>query len=391
MVVNAQAYRALALDLDLWSRTSPPVQSSYLAHFSILLHTSKFARFTIKSRLAKVPIVKKLLLAVQLGTFKDEMESKLVDALRVVARAMWGPEVIKAIVAYLAAGLHTAQEGGTPGSTISGIPSDKSAAAQRAELVLDALVSILQSSSAHLTRFTAALPAPRVLLLLLGEHPSSVVAAQMLVLLGELVGTSPSFSRKFELAHGWLVFKTVVPGAWDPSVHVAAFDVLLGRTHSSSSSNSGRVRNVQVSNPVIFPMILISLQRGLQQVLTRGRDLNASGGMDSVMEVLVGEMIELYGSVPTFRLLWKTKTTMGIFVDLYRAFLGDLARAKRTARGDGEAGEGEGGEVVIVGGVNRIEEKLRVLAGLLCENPVVDIAQRQEVSSEPSSPLTPTI
>lgn len=297
------------------------------------------------------------------------MEHRLVDALRVVARAMWGPEVIKAIVAYLAANLHTAQEGGTPGSTISGAPTDKSATAQRAELVLDALVAILQSSSAHLTRFTAALPAPRVLLLLLGEHPSSVVAAQMLVLLGDLMNSSPSFSRKFELAHGWLVFKTVVPSAWDPSVHVAAFDVLLGR----SSNKSGRVENVQVSNPVIFPMILISLQRGLQQVTARGRDLSTSAGVDSVMEVLVGEMIELYRGVPTFRLLWKTKTTMAIFVDLYRAFLGDLARARRTG--------GEGEAVVVVGGVKRVEEKLRVLAGLLSENGVVDVAQRQEVSS----------
>ncbi|QRV82971.1 beige protein [Ceratobasidium sp. AG-Ba] len=371
VVTNIQAYRALALDLDLWSRSPMEVQQSYLSHFSILLTTSKFARFTVKSRFQshKIPVVKRLLLAIQLGTFKDEMELRVVGALRVVAQAMWTPDVIKSIVAYLAANLHTGEKEGiggnmTPTSTVSGATVDKSVSAERAELVLESLVTILQSSSAHLNRFTAALPAPRVLLLLLGEHPSPVVASNILVLLGILLQTSPSFSRKFELAHGWLVVKCVVPAAWDPSVHVAAFDILMGRTGSASSSSGG----IQVSNQVIFPMILGALQRGLQTVSARDRDYQTSIAADSVMEVLVGEMLELYGSVPTFRLLFKHRATTAIFVELYRSFLGELAKARtETSRGEPS------------GGVVRTEDKLKVLAGLLCENSVVDAAQKQEV------------
>ncbi|KAG8791696.1 hypothetical protein FRC12_008394, partial [Ceratobasidium sp. 428] len=383
VVTNVQAYRAVGLDLDLWSRTSTAVQQAYLSHFATLLTTSKFARFTVKSRFQshKIPVVKKLLLAIQIGIFKDEMEMRVVAALRVVAQAMWVPEVIKGIVAYLAANLHVGEKEGvggnaTPTSTISGATVDKSASAERAELVLESLLTILQSTSAHLTRFTAALPAPRVLLLLLGEHPTSVVASNMLVLLGILLQTSPSFSRKFELAHGWLVIKCVVPAAWDPSVHVAAFDILLGRTGSASPANG----NVQVANPVIFPMILGALQRGLQSVSSRERDYRTPIAVDSIMEVLVGELLELYGTVPTFKLLFKHRATMSVFVELYRSFLGDLAKA-RNGHERGEPG----------GGVTRTEDKLKVLAGLLCENTVVDAAQKQEIRDISSGVFGPQI
>ncbi|KAJ1300253.1 hypothetical protein OPQ81_005082 [Rhizoctonia solani] len=364
VVTNPQSYRAFALDIDLWARTNPAVQSAYFDHFSTLLSTSKLARFSIKSKLAKVPVVKKLLLAVQLGIFRDEMEPRLVRALRVVAHAMWTPDVIKAIVAYLAANLHTSQAGTgslTPISTVSSLPpqTDKSVTAQRAELVLDALLAILHSP-AHLQRFCAALPASRILLLLLGEHPTPVVAAHMLTLLGLMMNHSPSFGRKFELAHGWTVVRCVVPGAWDPSVHVAAFDLLFGRVGGNVTTATGEG---QVVNPVVFSTILTALQRGLQQRES-----------DAIMDVLVAEMIELYESVPTFRLLFKTKSTMTIFVDLYRDFL----KLRREERAD----EGEGTVV-------RLEEKLRKVAGLLSENTVVDVGQRQELK-DLSSGARPT-
>ncbi|CAE6451233.1 unnamed protein product [Rhizoctonia solani] len=355
VVTNPQSYRALALDIDLWARSNPAVQSAYFDHFSVLLSTSKLARFTIKSKLVKVPVLKKLLLAVQLGIFRDEMEAQLVRALRIVAYAMWTPDAIKAIVAYLAANLHTSQAGTgalTPISTVSSLPpqTDKSVTTQRAELVLDALLTILHSPL-HLQRFCAALPASRILLLLLGEHPTPVVAAHLLTLLGLMMNTSPSFGRKFELAHGWTVIRCVVPGAWDPSVHVAAFDLLFGRVGGNGPATA--TGEGQVVNPVVFSTILTALQRGLQQRES-----------DAIMDVLVAEIIELYESVPTFRLLFKTKSTMTIFVDLYRDFL--------KLRREETEGEGEGTRA-------RLDEKLRRLAGLLSENSVVDLGQRQEL------------
>ncbi|KAF8696543.1 Beach protein, partial [Rhizoctonia solani] len=354
VVTNPQSYRAFALDIDLWARTNPSVQSAYFDHFSTLLTTSKLSRFTIKSKLSKLPVLKKLLLAVQLGIFRDEMEAQLVRALKVVAHAIWTPESIKALVAYLAANLHTSQAGTaalTPMSTMSSLPPqpDKSIIAQRAELVLDVVITVLHSSH-HLQRFCAALPASRILLLLLGERPTPVVAAHMLTLLGLMMNNSPSFGRKFELAHGWTVIRCVVPGAWDPSVHVAAFDLLFGRIGGNASSAHGEG---QVVNPVMFSTILTALQRGLQQ-----REL------DAVMDVLVGEMVELYESVPTFRLLFKTKSSMTIFVDLYRDFLKLRREEGQTER------EGTGA---------RLEEKLRKLANLLSENSVIDAGQRQEL------------
>jgi hypothetical protein len=59
---------------------------------------------------------------------------------------------------------------------------DKTNRREKAEQVLEALVHILATPSL-LTKFAAALPLSRVLLLLLGEHPSPVVAAQILILL----------------------------------------------------------------------------------------------------------------------------------------------------------------------------------------------------------------
>ncbi|CAE6467269.1 unnamed protein product [Rhizoctonia solani] len=364
VVTNPQSYRAFALDIDLWARTNPTVQSAYFGHFSTLLSTSKLSRFTIKSKLAKLPVLKKLLLAVQLGIFRDEMEAQLVRALRVVANAIWTPEAIKALVAYLAANLHTSQAGTavlTPISTVSSLPPqpDKSVTAQRAEFVLDAVVTILHSPP-HLQRFCAALPASRILLLLLGERPTPVVAAHMLMLLGLMMNNSPSFGRKFELAHGWTVIRCVVPGAWDPSVHVAAFDLLFGRVGGNPTSTTAEG---QVVNPVMFSTILTALQRGLQQRES-----------DAIMDVLVGEIIELYQSVPTFRLLFKAKSTMTIFVDLYRDFL-------KLRREEGESERESTGA--------RLEEQLRKLAGFLTENSVIDAGQRQELQ-ELSSGARPT-
>src|SRR5258708_35188230 len=75
---------------------------------------------------------------------------------------------------------------------------DKTHRREKAEQVLEALVHTLATPSL-LNKFTSALPLSRVLLLLLGEHPSPVVAAQILILLSLILNASPSFNRKFEL------------------------------------------------------------------------------------------------------------------------------------------------------------------------------------------------
>src|SRR5258708_438839 len=162
--------------------------------------------------------------------------------------------------------------GGEEGMGVSSVSStyklDKTPRREKAEQVLEALVHILATPSL-LTKFAAALPLSRVLLLLLGEHPSPVVAAQILILLNLVLNASLSFNRKFELVSGWMVLRTVLPAAWDPSVHVAAFDLLLGRVYVAGKPPP--IGPTNIICPYILPSILASLHLGLDRVVTRAR------------------------------------------------------------------------------------------------------------------------
>jgi hypothetical protein len=150
---------------------------------------------------------------------------------------------------------------GSPRSVLSRI--DYKHPREKAEQVLETLVSLLSSPTLY-ARFIAALPLTRICLLLLGDRPSPVIASQVLLLIGISLDASPSFSRKFELVSGWSILKSVLPLAWDPSVHEAAFDILLGRV-SSRKKPVGSANNTVVC-PHIVPPILCALQRGLNLV-----------------------------------------------------------------------------------------------------------------------------
>lgn len=231
-------------------------------------------------------------------------------------------------------------------STVSKL--DKTNRREKAEQVLEALVHILATPTL-LTKFVAALPLSRVLLLLLGEHPSSVVAAQILILLSLVLYASPSFKRKFELVSGWMVLRTVLPAAWDPSVHVAAFDLLLGRVYVAGKPPPSGPPNIIC--PYIFPTILASLHYGLERVVTRARlpdphvngstnhamngNSRASGhvsiysddsySVSSAMEVLVEELSDLHSSTTSFRELFRSKQTTSLYLDACRSFVTKLA------------------------------------------------------------------
>jgi len=225
---------------------------------------------------------------------------------------------------------------------------DKTNRREKAEQVLEALVHILATPSL-LTKFVAALPLSRVLLLLLGEHPSPVVAAQILILLGLILNASASFNRKFELVSGWMVLRTVLPAAWDPSVHVAAFDLLLGRVYVAGKSPTSGPTNIIC--PYILPTILASLHYGLERVVTRARlpdpylngntnhTMNGyssgsghgsiyshdSYSVSSAMEVLVEELSDLHSSTAQFRELFRSKQTTSLFLDACRSFVTKMA------------------------------------------------------------------
>jgi len=142
---------------------------------------------------------------------------------------------------------------------------DREHTCETAEQVLECLTSILSSPS-KLEKFRTVLPLPRICLLLLGDRPSSVVASQVLLVVGFALNHSSTFNRKLELVSGWSVLRGTLPSAWDPSVHVAAFDVLLGRGGLSPHQSPRALGPLKVSCPFILPAILASLYHGLASV-----------------------------------------------------------------------------------------------------------------------------
>lgn len=146
---------------------------------------------------------------------------------------------------------------------------DHDHAREKAEQILELFISILSSSSDCYTKFAAALPLTRICLLLLGDRPSPIVATQVLKLIDVSLNTSRSFSRKFELVSGWSVLKTVLPYAWNTSVHAAAFRVLLG----SSDVQSTDVPTIACPN--IMPAILAALNKVLSSVVHQVPSVNS--------------------------------------------------------------------------------------------------------------------
>jgi hypothetical protein len=106
-VVNSVAYRAIALDFELWARTRKEVQRVHLEHFTTLLQTSRFKKFNTKQRFAKLGLVRKLLFVLQTEWYSHDTIPLVVDALRVVAQAnFYADDAIKPMISYLAANLH---------------------------------------------------------------------------------------------------------------------------------------------------------------------------------------------------------------------------------------------------------------------------------------------
>jgi hypothetical protein len=106
-VTNVAAYRALALDFELWSRTKKEIQRVYLDHFSTVVEVSKYNKFNTRQRLSRMGLVRKLIFVLQTGWFDRDMIGDLMTTLRIVVRANWSKdEGIKPIVTFLAGNLH---------------------------------------------------------------------------------------------------------------------------------------------------------------------------------------------------------------------------------------------------------------------------------------------
>ena len=255
---------------------------------------------------------------------------------------------------------------------------DQSHKHELAEQIYEVLVHNLSSPSL-LSKFTVALPLSRVLLLLIGEHPTPIVASQTLILLGLILNASPSFNRKFELVSGWSALKVILPPSWDPSVHSAAFDLLLGRVfivgktqHSSGSA--------KIVCPYILPAILASLAYGLDRVYSGSMlsPTSVSNGVlshgtvfshenysvTSAMEVLAEELVDLHSSASTFRQLFKSKQITSMLIIACESFITKIYEFPQ-ARGKAE----------------RLIEKITALAAAVAADDSVDDQQKEQVQT----------
>ncbi|KAI5118373.1 hypothetical protein M0805_008701 [Coniferiporia weirii] len=318
VIVNTLAYRTLALDFEIWVSARPEIQQRHLEHFQTLLKTSKYRNFNARQRIAKYGTIRKMLFVLQTDWYPQDMIVQLVSALRCVAQSCFtADDTIKPIVSYLAANLHEdSSKASSPRSVVSQM--DRTHIQEKAEQVLGSLVTILSAGN-NLAKFSAALPLPRVCLLLLGEHPSSFTAACVLTIIRLALKSSTSFTRKFELVSGWTVLKMTLPTAWSTDVQKIAFDILFGRTGESGESRQIQ-RTPTVSCSLIAPAIIAALDLGLTTI-TQDNCAEEALTTEAFVEPLLEELMEWQSSSPTFRQIFKSQQTTSLLVNAYSTFV----------------------------------------------------------------------
>lgn len=106
-VVNVVGYKAIALDFELWSHTRKEIQRVHLEHFATLLLASRYKKFNMKQRFAKMGLVRKLLFVLQTDWYQYDSMPYAMEAFKVAVQANFTrDDAIKPLVSYLAANLH---------------------------------------------------------------------------------------------------------------------------------------------------------------------------------------------------------------------------------------------------------------------------------------------
>ncbi|KAG8883750.1 hypothetical protein FRB97_005924 [Tulasnella sp. 331] len=326
-IINAVAYRTIALDFAFWSQVSPILGKLHLSHFQTVLQISRFKVFNAKSRFNKFGAVKRILFVLQTKMYSDELVEDLIDALMCIIRYNFSTDAtIKPIVSYLAANLESAGTEPDWISLPSAVPSnpvtpiEQSDSTRRAERVLDGLIALLHNE-VYMTKFKASVPTARVCTLLLGSRPRPVVTAQILHLAGMILRDDPDFGRKLDAAHFFSLLKSVVPQSWDITVYIAAFDLLLGRSTASVRSPTPAVPTV--SCPQILPAIFATLEAALMEIVHRKGlfDAISNSSPSSYADTLAEELIDLHSNSPSFKKVFQAKPLAGQFINLYRLFI----------------------------------------------------------------------
>ncbi|KAI6157101.1 hypothetical protein BKA82DRAFT_965252 [Pisolithus tinctorius] len=305
-VTNTIAYRAIALDFELWSSTNLTIQQAHLEHFVFLLRASRHRRFNAKVCLSKLGIIRKLVFALQSTWYPAETVPHLVNAIVVVMQGRFPPnDVIKPVISYISA--HVATEPSDP-------PSPRSSSAflsvnqhDRAKQLLEAVVSLLRIPSAY-ARVSESVPLARIVLLWVNEVPSPSVACQVLSVIGISLMFSSSFGKKLELLSGWNLLRKRLPPVWNEDLHRAAVDLLL-RPAADAISSKGTPQGIRC--PQILSVILVALRCSLLVCCDK---LN-QGPSRHVTELILDDLNDLHKTNPSFSQLFKSQSTTEVLIE----------------------------------------------------------------------------
>jgi hypothetical protein len=106
-ITNPIAYRFIALDFELWSRTRDEIQRVHLEHFIDLVVNSRHRHFNVKQRLSGLGLTRRFLLVWQTSCYTGGNVSYFLKALKAVMESSFNPEdTIKPVLSYIAAHLY---------------------------------------------------------------------------------------------------------------------------------------------------------------------------------------------------------------------------------------------------------------------------------------------
>jgi hypothetical protein len=106
-ITNPIAYRFIALDFELWSRTRDEIQRVHLEHFIDLVATSRYKRFNVKQRLAGISLTRRFLFVWQTSCYKGGNVLYFLKSFKAVMEASFNPDdTIKPALSYIAAHLY---------------------------------------------------------------------------------------------------------------------------------------------------------------------------------------------------------------------------------------------------------------------------------------------
>ena len=109
-ITNPVAYRFIALDFQLWSRTRCAIQRVHLGHFFDLIETSRYRRFNVKQQLAGVGLTRRFLFAWQTSWYSAEILPSFLKSFKAVMESSFiADDTIKPVLSYLAAHLHSSE------------------------------------------------------------------------------------------------------------------------------------------------------------------------------------------------------------------------------------------------------------------------------------------